>query len=87
MIFICLGRFKEKPTKEMIARGEERHKKMSAMGIRPISQYWTLGRFDSVWIFEAPDEKTAMKMMVAVEGVKTETLVAVSRDEAIKFIQ
>jgi uncharacterized protein with GYD domain len=49
--------------------------------------YWTLGRYDTVVIMEAPDEKTVMKANMKVgDIVSTETLVAVTREEAHKLI-
>jgi uncharacterized protein with GYD domain len=87
MIFIALNKFKEKPNKEMIAKIDRQIEKMSKKGIKFINMYWTLGRFDAVAIFEAPDEKAAMKMGLMVADVlKTQTLVAVPRKEALKLL-
>ncbi len=56
-------------------------------GIRIIGFYWTLGRYDTVVIMEAADEKAAMKANIMVgDIVATETMVAVSREEAIKLV-
>jgi len=54
MIFISLGRLRGKPTKEMTAKVDRLMEKMSKEGIKLIGGYWTLGRYDSVVIFEAP---------------------------------
>jgi len=49
--------------------------------------YWTLGRYDSVSIIEAPTEKDAMKSLLPLQDVvDTETMVAVPRQEAIKLV-
>jgi len=59
-------------------------------GVKVHSNFWTLGRYDAVWITEAPDEKTAMKVTMwspLVNNVATETLVAVSRDEAVSWLK
>ena len=88
MIFITLSNFKGKPNKEMIAKVDKLMEKMSKDGIKFISVYWTLGRYDSVVIFEALDAKAAMKVGVMVaDTIKTETLVAVSREEAAKLLE
>lgn len=88
MIFIALNKFKEKPNKEMIAKIDRKIDQMSKEGIKFINMYWTLGRFDAVAIFEAPDEKAAMKMGLMVADVlKTQTLVAVPRKEAVKLLE
>ena len=56
-------------------------------GIKILSFYWTLGRYDTVFIMEAPDEKTAMKANIMVgDIVSTETMVGVPREEAIKLV-
>ncbi len=47
----------------------------------------TLGRYDAVVIFEAPEEKAAMKESIMMsEPMKTQTLVAVPLEEAIKLV-
>ena len=56
-------------------------------GIRIIGFYWTLGRYDTVMILEAPNEKEAMKLSIgAADVVTTETMVAMPREEAIKLL-
>jgi uncharacterized protein with GYD domain len=85
MIFISLNRFRGKATKENI----ERSNKILASepNVKVLSFYWTLGRYDSVLIVEAPNEKTVMKMLTKVgEYAATETMVAVPREEAIKLL-
>jgi uncharacterized protein with GYD domain len=54
----------------------------------PLNIYYTLGRYDVVVIFEAPDEKIAMKMAMSIGDIEsTETLVAVPREEAMKLVE
>jgi uncharacterized protein with GYD domain len=88
MIFISLGRFRSKPTKEATNRVSEIMKGMTQGGIKFLGFYWTLGRFDTVVIMEAPDEKTVMKANMKVSDiVSTETMVALTREEAHKLIE
>ena len=88
MIFISLGRFRRKPTKEATVEVSESMKGMEKEGIKFIGFYWTLGRYDTVVIMEAPDEKTVMKGNMKVgDIVSTETMVAVTREEAHKLIE
>jgi uncharacterized protein with GYD domain len=88
MIFISLGKFRKKPTKEATAEVSELMKGMTKEGIKFLGFYWTLGRYDTVVIMEAPDEKTAMKANMKVSDiVSTETMVAVTREEAHKLIE
>jgi uncharacterized protein with GYD domain len=34
------------------------------MGIKVVGQYWTLGAFDGLLIYEAPDDETATALML-----------------------
>ncbi len=87
MIFISMGRFRSKPTKEATDEVTEIMKGMTQEGIKFIGFYWTLGRYDTVVIMEAPDEKTVMKANMKVgDIVSTETMVAVTREEAHKLL-
>ena len=56
-------------------------------GVKIIGTYWTLGKYDAVWIYEAPNEKVAVKLGIdAGEAMQTQTLVAIPRDEAMKLL-
>jgi uncharacterized protein with GYD domain len=47
-----------------------------------------LGRYDTLVIAEAPDEKAFMKAMLRLgDIVATETMVAVTREEAIRLVE
>ena len=89
MIFISLGKFRKKPTKEMTAEVTKIVQNIAKEeGVKILSFYWTLGRYDTVVTMEAPDEKTAMKTNLRVSDfVSTETMVALSREEAIKLVE
>jgi uncharacterized protein with GYD domain len=88
MIFISFGKFRKKATKEMTTQVKAMMREMAREGVKFISFYWTLGRYDTVVIFEARDEKTVMKANIRIgDYISTETLVAVPRDEAIKLIE
>ena len=85
MIFVILARFKGKITRENL----ERTNKIIASEprIKVLAFYWTLGRYDAVLIVEGPDEKTVMKLnLQAGDYAATETMVAVSREEAMKLL-
>ena len=87
MIFISLGKMRKKPSKEMSGQATNVMDGLKNMGIKIIGWYWTLGRYDTAVIFEAANEKEALKMSIAVsEFVATETLVAIPREEAIKLL-
>jgi uncharacterized protein with GYD domain len=87
MIFISLGRFRKKPTRETSAEASRLMKEMAKEGVKFLGFYWTLGRYDTGVIVEAPDEKTVMKANIRIgDIVSTETLVAVPREEAVKLV-
>jgi len=88
MIFITLAKWRKKPTKEMVAQSTKLFDQMVKEGSKILGRYWTLGRYDAVVITEGKDEKTAMKALLRFgDTVSTETLVAVTREEAIKLIE
>jgi len=64
MLFVTLGKFRRKPTKESIAIFDKIWKDVEKDGVKRVALYWTLGRFDSVVIVDAPDEKTVMKALL-----------------------
>ena len=85
MFFVSLNRFRSKATKENI----ERANKVLASDpkVKVLAFYWTLGRYDSVLIIDAPNEKTALKILTKVgDYAATETMVAIPREEAIKLL-
>ena len=87
MIFINLGKMKKKPTKEMTAQASKMVEELKKKGIKVLAWYWTLGRYDTVLIFEAANEKDALKSSIGVaDFVSAETLVAIPREEAIKLL-
>ena len=87
MIFITLSKLRKKATKEMTNEVSKIMQAMTEKGVKIIGFYWTLGRYDTVVIMEAPDEKAAMRANIMVgDIVSTETMVAVPREEAINLV-
>jgi uncharacterized protein with GYD domain len=88
MIFITLWKFRQKATKEMLAASVKLAEELPKEGINITGNYWTLGKCDLVTIAEAEDEKTFMKALLRYGDIfSTETLVALSREDAIKLVQ
>lgn len=88
MIFISLGKFRGKPTRKATDEVSELMKGMEKEGVKFVGFYWTLGRYDTVVIMDAPDEKAVMKANMKVSDiVSTETMVALTREEAHKLIE
>ncbi len=87
MYFIALVKFKKKPTKATIAASLKRLETETKEGITYHGIYWTLGRYDAVALFEAPNEKAAMELAIhRAEDLNMETLVAVPAEEARKLV-
>ena len=88
MYFVALVKFKKNQTKDVVAKNLKRIETEISEGIKVHGIYWTLGKYDAVAIFEAPDEKTAMKMSIRrAEDMNMETLVAVPIEEAKKLVE
>ena len=85
MIFISLIKFRKK-AKDVADFGNKVLQNLPA-GVKMISSYWTVGRYDSVWIFEAQREKEAVKVGISIgEVASSQTMVAIPRDEAVKLL-
>ena len=85
MIFITLLRFKKK-ARDVTEVGKKIMQNLPS-SVKIIGTYWTLGRFDAVWVYEASSEKDAMKLFIdAGDVASTETLVALPREEAMKLL-
>ncbi len=59
------------------------------MGIKVTGQYWTLGAFDGVIVFEAPDEATATAAMLHLssqDNLRTQTARAFDAAEMQKIL-
>jgi uncharacterized protein with GYD domain len=88
MLFISLAKWRKKMTKESVAQANKLFEQMVKEGIKVVGQYWTLGRYDSVNIMEAKDEKTVMRAALRWEDLLSiDTLVAVRREEAMKLVE
>jgi len=86
MIFIALVKFRKK-AKDAFELGNKIMENLPT-GIKIIGTYWTLGRYDAVWIYEAPNEKEAMRLGINVGDItQTQTLVALTRDEATELLK
>jgi uncharacterized protein with GYD domain len=54
------------------------------LGVKPVAQLMTMGRYDQVVVAEAPDDETMAKVLLMVAGrgaAETETMRAWSMDE------
>jgi uncharacterized protein with GYD domain len=86
--FVSLVKFKQKQTKKVVAENLARIEADKKDGAKFHGIYWTLGKYDAVAIFEAPDEEAAMKMAIRRGDAMTlETMVAVPVEEARKLAE
>ena len=72
----------------MLAESVNLAEELLKEGIEIKCNYWTLGRCDLVTIAEAKDEMTFMNALLRYGDIfSTESLVALSREDAIKLVQ
>lgn len=85
--YIVLSRFTDqgiRAVKDTTKRADEVREAARKMGIDTKSIYWTIGKYDVVATFEAPNDEamTALSLAIATKGfVTTQTLRAFSKDE------
>lgn len=83
MLFIALAKFRTTLSKEVVERNLKDIEADTKGQVKYLNVYWTLGRYDTVVIFEAPDEKVAMNLVLKrADRMEIETLVAVPADAA-----
>jgi len=82
LLFIALVKFKTKLSKEVVAQNLKDIESDMKGQIRHLDVYWTLGRYDTVVLFEAPNEKVAMNMVLKrADRMEIEILVAMPADK------
>ena len=85
--YIVLSTFTEqgiRTVKDTTKRADAVKELARKMGIDTKSLYWTVGKYDVIATFEAPDDAsmTALSLAISAAGnVRTQTLRAFSRDE------
>ena len=90
--YISLVQFTDKgiqATKETIQRVAAWAAKVQSMGVTIKGMYWTLGQYDQVCIFEAPDDETAASVLLAADmlgNIRTQTLRAFTASEMEKVL-
>ncbi len=88
MLFVGLLKFTKKMDRDLVDLTIRRIAADARDGIRFHSIVWTLGRYDGVVLFEAPDEKAAMRIAIdRRDYMDVETLVAVPVEEARKLVE
>jgi uncharacterized protein with GYD domain len=75
-----------KAIKEDPSRIKANNQELKAMGVKILAQYATLGQYDFVNIFEAPNDDVIFKVAVQLTGrgvAQVQTLVAKTLDDFI----
>ncbi|MFW9804167.1 MAG: GYD domain-containing protein [Candidatus Thorarchaeota archaeon] len=91
-IFVILGKLTSeglKAMKESPKRLKGGHKLAKDVGAELKAVYYTMGRYDYVAVVDAPSVEAAMKglFILGAGGLgKTETLVGLTEDEALKLV-
>ena len=85
--FISLLNFTDqgiRNAKKPVERADTFKKAARKIGVNIQQIYWTLGSYDLVVIAEAPDDETAMSLLLGLSGlgnVRTQTLRAFSSEQ------
>ena len=90
--YISLVQFTDKgiqSAKETTQRVADWAAKVQSMGVSVNQMYWTLGEYDQVCVFEAPDDETAASVLLAADllgNIRTQTLRAFTASEMKKIL-
>jgi uncharacterized protein with GYD domain len=90
--YISLVKFTEKGmqnAKQTTQRLAAWAAKVQSMGVTIKQMYWTLGEYDQVCIFEAPDDETAASVLLAADmlgNIRTQTMRAFTAAEMDKIL-
>ncbi len=85
--YISLLRFADqgiRNIKDTINRGDAAAAEAKKLGMKIIEEFWTMGAYDGVVLFDAPDDETMTAFACKVSSlgnVKTETMRAFSKEE------
>src|SRR5213595_108993 len=85
--YISLVQFTDKgihAAKETTQRVAEWAAKVQSKGVTLKHMYWTLGQYDQVCVFEAPDDETAASVLLSADmlgNIRTQTMRAFTSSE------
>ena len=90
--YISLVQFTDKgiqAAKQTTERVADWAEKVQSKGVMIKQMYWTLGHYDQVCIFEAPDEETAASVLLDADmlgNIRTQTMRAFTTSEMDKIL-
>src|SRR5207248_8717614 len=86
-MYISLIQFTEqgiRNVKDTVKRGDAAIGEAEKMGMKIIEEFWTMGAYDVVALFEAPDDETMSAFLLKIGSmgnVKSQTLCAFRKQE------
>ena len=90
--YISLVQFTDKgiqAARETTQRVADWASKVESRGVTIKEMYWTLGQYDQVCVFDAPDDETAASVLLAADmlgNIRTQTLRAFTAAEMEKIL-
>ena len=90
--YISLVQFTDKgiqAAKQTTQRVADWTGKVKSMGVSINQMYWTLGEYDQVCVFDAPDDETAASVLLAADmlgNIRTRTMRAFTTSEMEKIL-
>jgi len=90
--YISLVQFTDKgiqAANETTQRVADLASKVESRGVSIKQMYWTLGQYDQVCIFDAPDDETAASVLLGADmlgNIRTQTLRAFTSSEMEKIL-
>jgi uncharacterized protein with GYD domain len=85
--YISLFRFADqgiRNIKDTVKRGDAAIAEAEKIGIKIMEEFWTMGAYDGVVLFDAPDDETMTAFVCKISSlgnVKTETMRAFGKEE------
>ena len=90
--YISLVQFTDKgirAARQTTQRVAEWATKVQSKGVSIKQMYWTLGQYDQVCVFDAPDDETAASVLLAADmlgNIRTQTMRAFTTSEMEKIL-
>jgi uncharacterized protein with GYD domain len=87
--YISLVQFTDKgihAAKDTTQRVADWAAKVQSKGVTIKQMYWTLGHYDQVCVFEAPNDETAASVLLSADMHRTQTLRAFTSVEMEKIL-